>query len=956
VNDSDPDGDPILLVAITSDTGTLRWDPAGQITFTPDRTTEAGWVDLPYVIADSRGEEAEGRVRVEIRDAEANQEPDARNDFASTVAGRPVKIDLLANDSDPDGDPLIVGSRPRLIEPEGADVETSTTPDGEFVFRSDTPGTFIFTYTVNDTAADGSESDTAQIRVDVLPNEENSPPIAIRDDVVIPVGESRIVYVLENDGDPDGDVVAIVNWQVSAGLLVEEFEDQSGHVGFKITLTQAAGAAPEMTYSISDGVNPPVSAPVAIAIASQAPQNQPPFANPDVEEVRAGQTIQIFVLENDFDPEGDPLRILSVGSTDVATISIADDEASLILTIPDDAVSSFTVPYDIEDTVGNRAAALLRVQLISRSAANRPPVARTDLVRTTFGEPVAIPVLLNDDDPDSDPIALDGIIEQPTRGTARTSLDGSIVYTPDADFRGTDVFTYAIVDAVGDGALGEVFVGVMNEEAQNLPPIANDDAYEINGPTQTPLDVLVNDRDPEGDPLRVTDVFAPTFGTVTLDGQAVLYLPPPSNDVAGTDTFRYQIADSAGNPAQATVTITLGVYEAADEQLDLPLDLEPEPTPEPDELLPEPTPTPDPLDLEEEEEEENIAPVARDDDPPTAAADSTISVDALANDFDPDGDSGDLRIVQVGEGATTDGLTVFVDVGDDAVQIPYTIADELGLGEEASAFIRIVVTANQPPTIDAISVATPFETAITLELGDSVSDPDDDDVFFVCCESTRGGSVDVISAASGELNVTFTPETDFVGEAAFSFTADDQQGHRVSGSVQIEVGAPGNRVPEVLDQVVEVPQRSPLNIDLSALSSDPDDDELIYAVLQAPTNGATVAISGSTATLNVPETIDAGATAFFTYEVSDGVLAAEGRIDFTVTEGENRPPVVTGTSISLAAATGESIDLRDFTTEPDLRDSVTWELDLSGVSDALSVDLSGSLLSVTAAASASGTS
>jgi len=949
-NDSDPDGDAILLVSIDNDTGTLRWDPSGQVTFTPDGNTEVGWIEMPYVIADTQGAQTEGRVRVEIRDQQANQEPDARNDQATTVAGRPVAIDLLANDSDPDGDPLIVGSRPQLIFPDGASVETSDSASGEFVFSADEPGVYIFTYTVNDSAPDGSESDTARIRIDVTPNTDNAPPVAVRDDVVIPVGDTRTVYVLDNDGDPDGDVISIVNWQVSPGLLVSEFVDSTGHIGFDITLTREAGSAPTMSYSISDGINSPVSAPIAIAVASVLPQNQPPFANDDVREIRAGQTIEIFVLENDFDPEGEALRIVSVGDTDVASVTIPTESASLLVSIPDDAVSSFTVPYDIVDPAGNRAAALLRVQLVNQSAANRAPVARTDVARTRVGRTIAISVLSNDFDPDSDPIALDGIREQPRRGTVRPGLDGTISYTPDADFRGTDVFTYAIVDAQGDQALGEVFVGVVDEALQNLPPIAIDDSWELNSAEPSPLNVLGNDRDPEGDPLRVIDVTAPSLGTVTLDGLQVIYQPPASMADAGTDTFDYVIADSAGNQASATVTINLGAYEAEDEPLEL-FDVnnpEPTPTPEPtpDPLIEEPTPTPTPL------PELNLLPIARDDDPPSAREGSTIVVDALANDSDPDGPQEALRIVSVGAGASTDGLVVTIDVGEDAVQIPYTIADEAG-GED-SALINVVVTANQPPVVEPLSAATPFETRIELDLGAQVSDIDDDELFFVCCDNPRGGTVDVVTAAANTLVVTFIPELDFAGEAGFSYTVDDQEGHRVSGSVTINVGEPGNRAPEVLGQSVDVPQRAPVFVDLAALATDPDGDVLTYTLLQAPTNGVQVSISGASASVSAPEQVDAGTTGFFTYEVSDGVLVSEGRIDFLVLEGENRPPTVTNAALSVGAASGDSIDLRGHTTELDLRDSVTWTIDTAGVSSDLTVQLSGSLVAVTAAASASG--
>lgn len=958
-NDFDPDGDAIFLKSITAETGTARWDPSGLVTYTADGTTSAGWVELDYVVADSFGAESEGRVRIEIRDSDANQEPDARNDQLTTVVGQPVSTNLLDNDIDPDGDPLIVGSEPRLIEPADAVVRTSWTADGEFVFAADVADTYILTYTVNDSAPDGSESDTARIRIDVLPDQQNSPPIAVRDDVVIPVGETRPVRVLLNDGDPDGDIITIANWSVSPGLLVTELIDGTGHIGFEITLTPEAGPAPEMTYSISDGVNPPVSATVIVAVASRRATDQPPLAEDDVHEGRLGQLAEVDVLVNDSDPEGEPLRIVSVGNSDVAQIEISPDSSTLTVFIPDNALSGFSVPYDIEDVAGNRASANLRVQLISPSAANRPPVARSDTQRTLVDTPVVIAVLDNDSDPDADPIALAGIVEQPSNGTTTPNVDGSITYTPDPSFTGTDVFTYAIVDTSNDRALGQVFVGVAEQAPQNLPPIANDDAEQVTSGARTPIRVLANDLDPDGDPIRVISVTSAELGTVILDDLVVSYTPPEALAQAGTDTFTYLIADSAGNQDQATVTIGLAAYDKPDDPAlptPIPEPEDPEPEPEPEEPEPTPTPAPEPTPTPSPTPEaENVEPVARDDNPLPAKAGSDLVVDALANDFDPDGAFEDLIITSVGGAARTNGAVVFIDVGQEAVQIPYTIVD--GDGAEASAVINVLVVANQPPIAALVQASTEFETAVELDVGANVSDPDDDPLFFVCCDAVRGGSTEVTLADEGVLRVTFNPDPDFVGEGGFSYTVDDQNGNRIAGSAVIEVGAPGNRPPEALDDRHEALQRDFSIIDLERLTSDPDDDALTYQIAEGPAAGSGIIASvvGSTIQLEVPDGVPVGDAGFIIYEVSDGVDTAQGRIDIVIIEGVNQPPQIVGPgALEVTAASSATFDLSDIAQENDVGDSLAFSIDPVTV-DGLDVELSGSLLTIRVAADAAGT-
>ena len=130
---------------------------------------------------------------------------------------------MLANDTDPDNDPLFIAQLPTLVRPadqSAAALDLSLTPDGELFFNPTAAGTYVFNYS----ATDGEETDVAQIRIEVGEPVENRPPIAVRDDVVIPAGGTRLVYVLENDGDPDGDVVGLVGHTADDGLTVKEVD------------------------------------------------------------------------------------------------------------------------------------------------------------------------------------------------------------------------------------------------------------------------------------------------------------------------------------------------------------------------------------------------------------------------------------------------------------------------------------------------------------------------------------------------------------------------------------------------------------------------------------------------------------------------------------------------------------------------------------------------------------
>ena len=66
-------------------------------------------VPFTYVVDDLHGNVVAGTVLVvTIADTEPNRPPLITADTATAVVGRVQAIDVLSNDSDPDGDPLLV--------------------------------------------------------------------------------------------------------------------------------------------------------------------------------------------------------------------------------------------------------------------------------------------------------------------------------------------------------------------------------------------------------------------------------------------------------------------------------------------------------------------------------------------------------------------------------------------------------------------------------------------------------------------------------------------------------------------------------------------------------------------------------------------------------------------------------------------------------------------------------
>jgi hypothetical protein len=147
-NDSDADGDPLKLIFADVDSGEVNIT-GNQLSYTP-QTGFTGNATISYRINDDRGSVGEAKVIVNVM-AILNQAPVAQSDMASTNDQTSITFDVLANDSDPDGDALTLVSATSTIG--NVTINNNKivyTPTSEFV------GTAIVTYTVSDGLAEVS--------------------------------------------------------------------------------------------------------------------------------------------------------------------------------------------------------------------------------------------------------------------------------------------------------------------------------------------------------------------------------------------------------------------------------------------------------------------------------------------------------------------------------------------------------------------------------------------------------------------------------------------------------------------------------------------------------------------------------------------------------------------------------------------------------------------------------
>ncbi|NPA94589.1 MAG: tandem-95 repeat protein [Thermodesulfobacteria bacterium] len=248
------------------------------------------------------------------------------------------------------------------------------------------------------------------------------------------------------------------------------------------------GHVPTIIYTITDGHGGKDSANLEITVN---PVNDPPIATDNSVTIREdGKATGNVITGNDgsgvdSDPDNDDLSVIgfqvdvdgdgvaehfgpgdSVTISGVGTITINSD-GSYVFT----PLSNFdgTVPpitYFITDGHGATSSAKLNISIIPMSD---PPEARDDRVVTTVNTPVTINILGNDSDPDGDPISLVSV-SPPSHGTLRVNPNGTITYTPESNYVGTDEFTYTIRD--NEGHLDSAVVVIeINPRALSVPSL-----------------------------------------------------------------------------------------------------------------------------------------------------------------------------------------------------------------------------------------------------------------------------------------------------------------------------------------------------------------------------------------------------------------------------------------------------------------------------------------------------
>jgi hypothetical protein len=463
-NDYDVDDDPIRFVGVANAVhGSVAYDATG-ITFTPEADF-SGTASFEYIVTDDVHGSSTGQVTVNV--ASTNRAPVAALDLFEASEDTPfefTKAQLLANDSDADGDAISFQSISRG-NPQGRLIEL---PGGRFQFvpNENVSGPIEFSYVIGD----GRAASVGTVRFDVAA--VNDAPIANPDGAgtgndpagVFSLKQDEVLVIdfaalIANDRDVEGDAFEVVEvfdadqgtvTQVGATAEFTPDDAYIGDAGFHYRVTDSHGATS-----------------VGFVTLLVYPDFPLPVASSDLGfEVLEDHSLDIdpaLLLANDTAPEGSTLTFLGLEG---ATLL---DNGKYRVTPAADFNGELVLRYSIQNEQGFPVSTTVSITVLPVADA---PVARGDALSLGEDAPLTIftsQLLANDSDADLQAIVLGPIVG----ASGLTVVDlgfGQLKIVPDADFNGEAWFDYEVADSTGLTATARVAVSIA--AANDTPVIA----------------------------------------------------------------------------------------------------------------------------------------------------------------------------------------------------------------------------------------------------------------------------------------------------------------------------------------------------------------------------------------------------------------------------------------------------------------------------------------------------
>jgi RHS repeat-associated protein len=462
---------------------------------------------------------------------------------------------------------------------------------------------------------------------------------------------------------------------------------------------------------------------------------------------------------------------------------------------------------------------------------NTPPAATNDLVTTN--EDTDVTFLLRGTDPDNNPLTYT-LLSLPLHGRL-SGVAPQLQYTPEANYNGSDSFTFKVNDGQADSNVATITLAV---KPVNDTPTAI--SQRLTTKEDQALAVTLAGQDVDEDALTYEIISGPTHGTLTGTPPQLLYTP--DRDSNATDQFSFVVNDGKINSGVASVVIVVDPTNDAPIAVDSSI-----------ELL-EDTPRP-----------------------------------VVLGATDPDGDVVTYPVItkpQHGKLSGTPPNLTYTPDANYAGPDSFNFSATDGQADSALATVSInVIQVNDAPEALEQNVSTTEDTPrrITLSGKDTEGDP-------------LGYRVDQLPA-HGTLEGTppdliYKPARDYNGSDSFTFVTNDSFEESDPATVTITI-VPANDAPVAAPQQLNTPEDTELQVTLGA--SDAEGDNLTYTIVRYPQNGS---LSGSGSNFTYKPAPNYFGTDSFAFRANDGQADSnEAVVDITI-EAVNDSPVANKQSVT----------------------------------------------------------
>ena len=530
------------------------------------------------------------------------------------------------------------------------------------------------------------------------------------------------------------------------------------------------------------------------------------FSNPVIAKTTVSNSAQLLV--NDSSP----------GQVEVA-LAFADgsafasgDQEILTLTLDVDAgapsgpypivIGSSLTTFEMVDAESGVLASYSNDGTIS---VNNPPVATADSESTNEDTAAFFDVLANDTDVEFDTLAVT-IVSGPTNGTAAVQTDETVLYTPSANFHGSDSFTYTINDGLVDS--NEVTVSITVNSIDD-PASLDTDTFSVNEDVTLMDSVTATDLDGLTNGAVYSILSQPANGSVSIGATTGEFTYIPDANFSDADTFDVRVTDDDSYTADFTITVNV------------------QPLPD------DPTAVDDAFSTNEHET-------------------LTILFTALtSNDFDVDGgtftvntaasDTASFRSAPV---TVVNGNSFLYDptevqfirdlqLGQSLIDtFSYTIEDPTGRTD--SGTVSITVNGfNHTPVATADSESTDEDTEAFFDVLANDSDDDSDALTVDIVTHPSSGT----AVVQGNETVLYTPNANFHGSDSFTYTIND--GLVDSNEVTVDIAVNSVDDPASLDTVTFSVNEDVTLVDtVTATDLDGLTNMAVYSIFSQPTNGS----------------------------------------------------------------------------------------------------------------------